>query len=38
VGTSICQASTADLGGDAGSELLIGEPAEASKSGAVTWC
>lgn len=34
-GFGFALASTADLGGDAGSDLLIGEPAEASQSGAV---
>ena len=35
LGFGFTLASTADLGGDAGSDLLIGEPAEASQSGAV---
>jgi hypothetical protein len=35
LGFGFALASTADLGGDAGSDLLIGEPAEASESGAV---
>ena len=35
LGFGFALASTPDLGGDAGSDLLIGEPAEASESGAV---
>ena len=35
LGFGFALASTADLGGDAGSDLLIGEPAEASESGAI---
>lgn len=35
LGFGFALASTANLGGDAGSDLLIGEPAEASESGAV---